>query len=210
VEFVPASAGTTSGSLTAGSSALATGASVPLAGMGFDFSVTLSGSSSQTISSGQTAGYTLVITPLNGSSGSFTLACASLPSDSTCTFNPASESIPANTTGNEQVEIATGQSTSSAHLVRSSAWPVLSLACGLLLVPVAFRRRRRALLLVVLLALLAGGVSSCTSSGIISGSSGGAGGHTTTGTTAAGTYSIPITVTSNGVQHQVTLTLTVD
>jgi hypothetical protein len=210
VEFVPTSAGTTSGSLTAGSSTLATGVSVSLAGMGFDFSVVFSGSSSQTISSGQTADYTLVITPLNGSSGSFTLACGSLPSDSTCTFNPTSENIPAGTTGNEQVEIATGQSTSSAHLSRSSAWPVLSLACGLVLVPFAFRRRRRALLLVVSLALLAGGLSSCTSSGIISGSSGSSGGHTTTGVTAAGTYSIPITVTSNGVQHQVTLTLTVD
>jgi hypothetical protein len=208
VEFVPAGAGAASGSLTAGSSALATGVSVPLAGMGFDFSVAISGSSSQTISSGQTANYTLVITPLNGSSGSFTLARGSLPSYSTCTFNPTSESIPANTTGNEQVEIATGQPTSSAHLVRPSAWPVLSLACGLVLVPFAFRRRRRALLLVALLALMAGGVSSCTSSGIISGSSGG---HSTgVGVTPAGTYSIPITVTSNGVQHQVTLTLTVD
>jgi hypothetical protein len=208
VEFAATGAGATSGSLTAGSSALATGASVPLAGMGFDFSAALSGSSSQTISSGQIASYALVITPLNGSSGSFTLACGSLPSYSTCTFNPTSESIPANTTGNEQVEIATGRSTSSAHLVRSSAWPVLSLACGLMLVPFAFRRRCKALLLVVLLALLAGGVSSCTSSGIVSG---GSGGHPTgAGVTPAGTYSIPVTVTSNGVQHQVTLTLTVD
>jgi hypothetical protein len=218
VEFVPASAGTTSGSLTAGSQALATGATVPLTGMGFDFSLCFGSSitpcattSSQTIASGQTADYTLAITPLSGSSGSFTLVCGSLPSYSTCTFNPASESISANTTGKEQVEIATGQSTSSAHLLRPSAWPVLSLACGLMLVPFAFRRRSRALLLVVLLALLAGGVSSCTSSGIISGSSGGSGGRSTgVGVTPAGTYSIPVTVTSNGVQRQVTLTLTVD
>jgi hypothetical protein len=214
VEFAPASAGTTSGSLTAGSSALATGASVPLSGMGFDFSLCFGNSvvpcvttSSQTISSGQTASYALAITPLNGSSGSFTLACGSLPSYSTCIFNPASESIPANATGNEQVEIVTGQSTSSARLLRSPAWPVLSLACGLILVPFAFSRRRRALLLVAMLAILAGGVSSCTSSSVGQSSNPNGGGS---GITPAGTYSIPITVTSNGVQHQVTLTLTVD
>jgi hypothetical protein len=189
------------------SQALATGASVPLSGMGFDFAVASSGSSSQTIASGQTADYKLVITPLLGSQGVFTLQCGSLPPYSSCTFNPASEGIPANTTGNEEVEIATGLTTSSARLTRPSAWPVLPLACGLVLLPFALGRRRRALLLMVLLIILAGGVSSCTQSSVglsLPGS------RTTSGITAAGTYSIPITVTSNGVQHQVTLKLTVD
>jgi hypothetical protein len=207
VEFEPTSAGTASGSLTVSSQALATGASVPLSGMGFDFAVASSGSSSQTIASGQTADYKLVITPLLGSQGVFTLQCGSLPPYSSCTFNPASEGIPANTTGNEEVEIATGLTTSSARLTRPSAWPVLPLACGLVLLPFALGRRRRALLLMVLLIILAGGVSSCTQSSVglsLPGS------RTTSGITAAGTYSIPITVTSNGVQHQVTLKLTVD
>jgi len=206
VEFEPTSAGAQSGSLTVSSSVLAMGASVPLAGMGFDFAVAPSGLSSQTVASGQTASYQLVITPLGGSTGAFTLQCGSLPTDSACTFNPAGESISANTTGGELVEIATGLS-SSARVLRPTAWPVLPLACGLVLAPLALKRRRRALLLIALLAMVAGGVSGCTSSG---------GGltqpppHSGGGTTPAGTYSIPVTVSANGIQHQITLTLTVD
>jgi hypothetical protein len=175
--------------------------------MGFDFTVAPSGSSSATVASGQTASFALVITPLGGSHGTFTLLCGSLPSFSTCTFNPPGESIAANLTGTELVQIATGVS-SSARLSRPSlpsVWPVLPLACGLVLLPLALWKRRRALLLVALAAIVASGVSSCTSSG---------GGLTTpppgSGFTPAGTYSIPVTVSSAGIQHQVTLTLTVD
>jgi hypothetical protein len=65
------------------------------------------------------------------------------------------------------------------------------------------------LLLVALLMILTGGVSSCTSSGVISGgtiSGSGSG----SGITSAGTFPVVVTATSNGVQHQVTLTLIVD
>jgi hypothetical protein len=174
--------------------------------MGFDFSAALSGSSSLTIASGQSAGYKLMITPLLGSQGTFTFQCGSLPSHSSCTFNPTSKDISANTSDNEEVDIATGLST-SARFARPSTWPALPLACGLVLVPFALMRRREALMLVVLLAILAGGVSSCTSSSVDRSSNPNGG---SSGITPAGTYSIPVTVTSNGVQHQVTLTLIVD
>jgi len=206
VEFQPASAGAQSGSLTVGSSVLAVGVSVPLTGMGFDFTVSSSGASSATVASGQTASYKLTITPLSGSTGTFTLTCGSLPAYSSCTFNPPGETIAANSTGSETVLIATGTS-STAQLVRPGGWPVLPLAYGIVLVPLAFWKRRRVLLAILALALVAGGVSSCTSSG---------GGlsqpppHSGPGITPAGTYSIPVTVSANGLQHQVTLTLTVD
>jgi len=58
--------------------------------------------------------------------------------------------------------------------------------------------------LAALLAILVGGVSSCASSG------GGTGGQGSSGGTPAGTYSIPVTAAASGVQHSVTLTLTVD
>jgi len=105
------------------------------------------------------------------------------------------------------VKIATGQSTSSARLARPAAWPALPLLCGLALMPLALWRRRKALLLVALLVILAAGVSSCASSSVGRSSSPSGG---SSGTTPANTYSIPVTVTSNGVQHQVTLTLIVD
>jgi hypothetical protein len=209
VEFAPATPGPQSGNLIVSSSALPTGAFVPLSGVGFDFVITPSGASSQTIANGQTADFQLVITPLLGSQGVFTFQCGSLPPYSSCTFNPASEGIPANVSGNEVVEIATGLTTATASSSRPPAWPVVPLACGLILAPFAFARRRRALLLVALLAILAGGVSSCTSSGVISGGTA-PGSGSGPGITSPGTFPVVVTATSNGVQHQVTLTLIVD
>ncbi|MGA2084888.1 MAG: hypothetical protein ABSG60_05145, partial [Terracidiphilus sp.] len=63
------------------------------------------------------------------------------------------------------------------------------------------------LLLAALLAILAGGVSSCTGSG---GGSGGSGGGSGGNATPPGTYTIPVTVVSAGVQHSLNLTLTVE
>jgi hypothetical protein len=213
VEFAPSSAGTASGSLTVSSSALPTGAFIPLSGMGFDFDLEPSGASSVAIASGQTADYKLSITPLLGAQGVFTLQCGTLPPYSSCTFNPGSEGIPANTSGNEVVEIATGLTQTSARAgyppirppVHPSAWPVLPLACGVILLPLAFRRRKA--LLVALLAILLGGFSGCTESSVGLSSPPPKSGS---GITPAGTYSILVTAISNGVQHQVTLTLTVD
>jgi zona occludens toxin (predicted ATPase) len=83
------------------------------------------------------------------------------------------------------------------------------MACGLLLAPFALWRDRKALLLVALLAILMGGVSSCTTSGVFSGGTV-PGSGSGSGNTAAGTYPVVVTATSNGVQRQVTLTLIVD
>jgi len=209
VEFAPTSPGPQSGSLTVSSSALPTGALVPLSGKGFDFAFVPSGSSSQTIANGQTADYKLLITPLLGSQGVFTFSCSALPPSAKCIFNPASEGVTANTTGNVVVQIATGQSTASVHSSRPLSWPALPLACGLVLAPFALRRGRKVILLIALLMILAGGVSSCTSSGVIPGGTI-PGSGSGTGTTAAGTYPVLVTATSNGVQHQATLTLIVD
>jgi hypothetical protein len=52
-----------------------------------------------------------------------------------------------------------------------------------------------------------GGVGSCAESG---GGTGGDPGDGSGAITPVGTYSIPVTVTSTGVSHNITLTLTVD
>ncbi len=212
VEFEPAGAGEQNGSLTVSDSVLPGGASVSLAGMGFNFIAAPSGSPTETVASGQTADYVLSIAPLNGSQGVFTFSYGTLPPYSSCTFSPASEGIAANTSGYETVEIATGLPTTSARSSHRSPWPVLPLLCGISILPFglfskAGRSRRTALLLIAALALLAGGVSSCTASGVVAG---GTVSPTGPGITPAGTYSIPVTVTANGVSQQVTLTLVVD
>jgi hypothetical protein len=195
---------------------LTAGSTLALSGMGFDFALCFgntvapcSTSSAKTISNGQTADYYLTIAPLGGSEGSFTLTCSSsnLPAYSSCAFNPTSPTPYSGASVYETVEIATGLTTTSKNSSRPPLWPALPLLCGLALVPFGLARRRRALLLVALLVILAGGVSSCTSSKIIKGGGGGGGGS---GVTPAGTYSIPVTVTSNGISHKITLTLTVD
>ena len=206
VAFAPAAAGSATGALTISSSAVATPATVSLAGTGFDFTVSSSGASSVTVASGQTANFPLVITP-NGSQGAFAFACGTLPANAVCTFNPGSETLSAGVQGNVTVEIATGQSSSSARMSDPLGWRAVPLACAALLLPFALVRGRRFLLLVALLSVLVAGASSCTSS------SGGTGGGPPGGngsSTPAGTYTIPVTITSTGVSHAVNVTLTVD
>ena len=187
---------------------MASGVQASLSGTGTDFSASLSGASGQTVASGQTASFALVLTPASGSAGTFTFHCGALPANAACVFNPASETVAANSTGSVTVQVVTGISASAAHTSGVAAWGAVSLACGVMLLPLAWARRRRDFLLVLLGILVMGGFSSC------SGSGGGTGGTppagATTKNTPAGTYSIPVTVVSNGVSHAVTLSLTVD
>jgi hypothetical protein len=209
VVFAPAAAGSATGALTISSAAVATPAMVALSGTGFDFSGSVSGPSSVTVSSGQTANFPLLITP-NGSQGTFAFACGTVPANATCTFNPGSEMLNAGVQGNVTAEIATGQSSgvasSTARMSDPPGWRALPLVCGVLLLPFAFVRRGKFLLLAALAAILTAGISSCTSS------SGGTGGRPPGGasSTPPGTYTIPVTITSTGVSHAVNVTLVVD
>jgi len=228
VVFAPSTAGAALGTLTVSSTVVATPASVALSGIGFDFTVSFSGPSSQTVAAGQQANYTLVLTPI-GSSGTFTFACGTLPTDALCLFNPTTETLNTGVQGNVLVEISTTSSQarlerpelgrpgppSSLRLARWGGRPgkpgfwSAPLTCGLLLLPLAIRRRRKSFQLVILLAILACGASSCTSSGGGSGG-GGSGGSGGGGGTPTGTYTIPVTVTANGISHAADLVLTVD
>jgi len=61
VVFAPTAAGAQTGVLAVTTTTLPTGASVPLQGTGFDFTVTVLGSSTQSVTAGQVASYTLVL-----------------------------------------------------------------------------------------------------------------------------------------------------
>jgi hypothetical protein len=204
VTYSPTTSGAQAGTLTV-SDILRT-QTVSLNGTGFDFGATV-GSASQTVASGQTASYSVTLKPAGGLAGTFTFACSSLPQYAACSFSPSSLSVDAGSSKIETVQITT---TESSAQLRRPAWPSaalpLSLACGLLLIPLA-GRRRRVLLLVVLVALCASAFTSC------SGSGGGGGGQPpppTPHNTAPGTYSVTLAVTSGGVQHNITLTLVVN
>jgi hypothetical protein len=206
VTFQPAA----SGALTVSSAGVASPATVALSGMGFDFAVAFSGSSSLTVAAGETAEYTVTIDPSNGAAGSFNYTCGTLPANALCVFNPSTTTLSAGVSGNVTVEISTGKA-GSAQMERPTDWRVLPMLCGLLLLPLALGRRRRAVFLVLLLAVFVVGVTSCTSSGAgLKGGSGGSGGSGGGSAIPPGTYTIPVTFSSTGVSHAVTVTLTVD
>lgn len=212
VVFDPTVAGAQTGNLTVNTSSVPNGASVSLQGIGFDFTAVISGSGSQTVTAGQSASFTLVLTPLNGTSGTFAFACDALPASALCTFSPQSESLSGGVSGNVVVRVSTGSSTGTSSLRKPGSWGILPLLCGLALTSRwrnSFRKWRNRLVGLSLLFFLIGSVASCTSSG--GGTGGGSGsGSGGTGLTPAGTYSVPLTVTSTGVAHSVTVTLTVD
>lgn len=211
VTFAPAASGRQTGTLTIASSSLATNTQIALSGMGLDFSVSAQGQSSQTVASGQTAGYAITLAPSNGSSGKFSFACTGLPTHSTCSFNPASVSVAANSTATVTVQIATGVASGTAqNRVSSNDVPLKSallLACGVFLLPLSLRRKPAGIWLSLVLFAGVLAIASCA----------GAGGGDGTGSisppnnaTPAGTYSVVATATSAGVSHKVTLSLTVD
>lgn len=206
IAFAPVSAGAQSGTLMITSPALAFAAQFPLAGTGFDFTATPSGPSSLSVASGQTATFTLQLTPAGGASATFSFACGALPSNAACVVNPASVSVPANATGTVTVQIATGRSVSASRAPRLLRTPASFLLCGLILIPAALLRRRRLFSLLVLV-LAAFAITACSGSG--GGGSTGGGGQGTS--TPPGTYSIVVTTTAAcGLAHQTALTLTVD
>ena len=212
VDFSPSSTGQQTGSLRLSSSALAADTQVPLSGIGFDFSFSPAGQSSLTVASGQTARFTFNIATISGSSGSFTFACSSLPSNSACSFNPATELVSANATGSASVQIATGLAFTSAqngeNVPQASSSRKLFVALGFFMLPLAFSRKRSRLLLIAIILLGSLGITSC------SGAGGGKGGappsSSTNKNTPPGTYSVVVTATANNLSHKVTLILTVD
>ncbi|WP_109486643.1 choice-of-anchor D domain-containing protein [Occallatibacter savannae] len=202
VIFKPTIAGQQSGNLSVSSRALAAPAEVAMSGMGFDFSIAASGQASKTVASGQSATYLLVVTPANGSAGTFTLSCGSLPVNSSCSFNPASELVPASGTGTVTLNIATGGQFIAA--TKHSAPYLLPFSC-LVAVPIALKARRRKWWLLFVTASL-----FCLTSCVGSGGGGGGAPVSSNQKTPAGTYSVDVSAAANGLSHKVTLTLIVD
>jgi hypothetical protein len=209
VNFAPTTAGTYSGTLTASSTTVTSTLSIPVSGVGFDFTPAVSGQSSVTVTAGTSASYAMTIDAAKGVQGTYnyTYACGTLPSYALCTFSPTSTTATAGVQGYVSISISTGKA--KAALEGGPAkWRIVPLLCGLFVLPLALVRRRKLLAMLVLLLVVSLAASGCASAGISS-SGGGSGGSGSSTTTPPGTYTIPVTVTSTGVSHSVTLTLTV-
>lgn len=214
VVFVPSQSGARAGLLSVSAAELSSPMLVALSGGGEDFSITVSGSNTATITSGQTATFMLSILPLNGSTGTVTLACTGAPQNSTCTINPTSVTLTGQNSATATVTIVTGQAASSASIDRGGP-DLRQLALALaVVVPIGFlagkRRRWRGLMLLGVLVLFVPGCNLKVTPGGETSPTGPTGSTGSTNPTPSGAYTVTVTGTEPGLSHAVALSLTVE
>ena len=204
LSFSPTVAGQRSGVLTFTDNAASSPQTLPLNGVGIDFALGADGGLSQTVSSGQTATYLLLLTSVTGVPGSAAFTCSGVPAGAVCTVTPPTAPVYAPGGTVITVTIATGGT--GARLEGPampwdgpSAWLALALPAGLL----AKRRRRAATVLLLLIAS-----AGCATIGrtIPPGSGGGTNPPVVTPT---GSYTIVVAGSSAGLVRAVNLTLIV-
>ena len=211
VSFTPTNYGALTGNLVFSST---NGGSTHLALSGFGFSFTFNaiGNPSATVLQGQTAYYTLAVTPEGGTSGAFSFTCSTLPSKALCIFNP-STLTGLRATGEVQLGISTGSPTPSAKTATLHATPrsYLPALATLFFLPALFLRRgfrkMRAILSILLITLTLTGLFACAGSG---GTQNSGGESTNTGGTPTGTYPVTVTATSGGLSRTTQLTFIVN
>jgi hypothetical protein len=155
-----------------------------------------------TVNAGFTAHYDLEVLAASTFTGTVTILCGGgLPAGTTCSVTPST--LPLNTNGvGPQFEVAittTAASASLRPLHPHFGWAFATVFC----IMMASRRKRQRLLFLFVMPALLFGILSCSG-----------GSHTQPGSgppgpTPAGTYTIPITASSNGISHTRTLTLVV-
>ncbi len=203
--FAPTAGGPRSGSLTFVDSAGSSPQSIQLTGSGSDFTVAVNGASSLTVTSGQAATYSLLLSSAATVTGTVTFTCTGVPAHSTCTVNPANVTLGGSTP--MTVTVATGLSTvrleaPSMPWMKQVTWLAVLLPTGFF-----FRRKRwPQRLLVLLVALALGGISGCAT-GRLEPGTGTAG--TSTAVSPSGSYSLVVTASSAGLTRTVPLTLVI-
>jgi hypothetical protein len=213
VSYTPSTVGMTTGALTLTDNGTGSPQIVLLTGTGFqqnpDFTLSAS-QASATVSAGQTAVYTLTISPVGGFSQPVTLSCGGLPREAACSASSNPVTVGGTTQSVVTVVVDTAVRTLVPPLVRrfdlpgGAPEPVRVLFASLLvflsLVVLAGSRRRpaRAVFgLAAVLLLLATACGNGSQSGVPAG-------------TPAGTSQFTVTGTSGALTHTMTFTLTVN
>ncbi len=104
VEFTPTSGGVRSGVLTVADNAPGAPQSLRLTGIGVDFQWAANGQASMTVTSGQTAAYSLTLAPPGSATGLAagqavaSLACTGAPAHAVCSVSPQTADLSASTT----------------------------------------------------------------------------------------------------------------
>ena len=133
VFFDPANSGAVSGTLTIADNASGSPQTIPLSGSGLDFSFT-SSSSTQTVTPGSTATYTIAVNPIAGFNQTVALSCSGAPTGSTCSLSPSSIALSGSTPASVTVSVTTMGSSANATQPRSphdTQIPIFFAICGL-------------------------------------------------------------------------------
>jgi len=116
IVFDPTATGPRTGTLTVTDNAASSPQTVTLTGMGQDFVVKVAPSGSATVTPGQTANYTVAITPYGGFHQTVMLSCSGAPAQSACSLSSSSVALNGSTPASVTVTVTTAGSTASlAH-----------------------------------------------------------------------------------------------
>lgn len=216
IALTPTTIGTLTGTLSFHHTAAGGVQVIPLTGQGKGFQIGTS-QASATITAGQTASYTVDITPASGNTDTVSLTCTGAPSHATCSTSPSSIALDGVHAVSVAVKVTTtAPSAMSAGLQMpsksvSSKPGLFAVLVGFaligLVVPSTVRSRGRAVAALVLWAF-AIGAASC--GGGSSQGSGPPGPGTQVPGTTPGTYTLKISAqaTSGGTTYGNTLSLT--
>jgi len=140
VFFDPTTSGTRDGTLTVTDSASDSPQTASLGGVGQDFSMSPSSSSSATVSPGQVATYTVSVVPDGGFNQTVLLSCSGEPSGSSCSASPSSAVLKGSTPIPVTVTVTTAGT--SASLSQPSglpgSWSRLAIWLSLCILPGLF------------------------------------------------------------------------
>ena len=212
VTFKPSAAGMSTGIVTLNDNDLTSPQSIPASGTGTDFSLsaTTGGSTSATITAGQSATYNLQANPVNGFSGTVALACGGAIPQGTCTV-VQTLAVDGTSAAAFAVNVTTtsrGVNAANVGPQSSSAMP-WRIGVGFMLLMLTFASlpgaRRSKLFRLSILA----GTTVCFTILIACGGSS-AGGSPPQQGTPANTYSLIVTGSQQGVSRTVNLTVKVN
>lgn len=209
VTFTPTAGGSRGGSISIADSASGSPQTVTLIGTGMDFSLA-STANSATVTAGQSANFTMTVTPDGGFNKQITLTCSGAPSQATCSVSPSSV-IP-NGTATSSVAIAVSTTAHSSLVPHLQAPPTIRLRfllvtlISVLLLLILSKQPRLQRAVLCSLALTAFTIGGCA--GMVSGTTS----QPPQGTTGtpAGSYSVTVKAASGGDSHAMNLALKVN